>query len=142
MARAAKPGGAVIVGVPHVPSAQTRIPNYLVNAIPHHLSWWTETALREAASRVGLVDATVQIAPWGRIDSMVYWIARCSPVRCRDRHYRHAWTWHASALIGLAGGFAIAKLRPAAPKSANIEGAGLLLVAKVPRGEPVASATP
>ncbi len=41
MTRAAKPGGLIIVGVPYVPSAMTRIPNFLLNAPPHHLTWWT-----------------------------------------------------------------------------------------------------
>jgi SAM-dependent methyltransferase len=134
MARAVRPGGKVIIGVPHVPSAHTRIPNYLINAVPHHLTWWTAAALKAIASRVGLIDAAVEIVPWCRVDSILYWMERCTPVRCGDAHYRHAWAWHASALIGFLGGFAISKVRPIAPVSANDEGAGLLLVASVPDG--------
>src|SRR5262249_29690006 len=57
MIRAARPGGLVIVGVPHIPSALTRIPNFLLNAPPHHLTWWTEAALQALARRTG---ATVE----------------------------------------------------------------------------------
>ena len=130
MARAVRPGGTVIVGVPHVPAAHTRIPNYLVNAVPHHLTWWTRDALLALAQRTGLVEARVETAPWAAVDGLVYWMARCSPVTCRDRHFRHSWAWHASALIGLAGGFALWRLKPV--PDANDEGASLLLVARTP----------
>jgi SAM-dependent methyltransferase len=51
--QAAKPGGPIFVGVPHVPSALTRIPNFLLNAPPHHLTWWTKSALLELANSAG-----------------------------------------------------------------------------------------
>lgn len=130
MARAAVPGGKVVVGVPHVPSAHTRIPNYLINAPPHHLTWWTKAALEAAAAQVGLVKASVQTVPWGEVDAIVYWMERCSPVRCREVHYRHAWIWHASALAGFLGGLAMRKVP--APRRAGDEGASLLLVAEAP----------
>ncbi len=71
--RAAKPNGLLCVGVPHVPSALSRIPNFLINAPPHHLTWWTETALVELAGGAGAVFESVERAPWGRGDSFVYW---------------------------------------------------------------------
>ncbi|MDR7036064.1 SAM-dependent methyltransferase [Methylobacterium sp. BE186] len=132
MAQAVRPGGTVIVGVPHVPSAATRIPNYLVNALPHHLTWWTAEALRAIAARVGLVDAQVETIPWSELDNFIYWMARCSPVKCQQRHYAHRWSWHASALLGLGGALAIQCLRRAPP--INDEGVGLLLVARKPGG--------
>jgi hypothetical protein len=49
MVEATKPGGLLCVGVPHIPSAITRIPNFLINAPPHHLTWWTRTALTDLA---------------------------------------------------------------------------------------------
>ncbi len=130
MARAARPGGKVIVGVPHVPSAHTRIPNYLINAVPHHLTWWTDAALQAAAARVGLVKATVEIVPWCELDALIYWMGRCSPVKCRDAHFRHRWAWHASAALGLAAALVMRRLRPVPP--VGDEGASLLLVAETP----------
>ena len=53
LVEAAKPGGLVCVSVPRVPSAMTRIPNFLINAPPHHLTWWTDAALRELAKSAG-----------------------------------------------------------------------------------------
>src|SRR5207249_9818388 len=60
MVAAAKPGGLVIVGVPHVPSALTRFPNNLVNAPPHHLTWWTRAALAALAERHGAAVESVE----------------------------------------------------------------------------------
>ena len=135
MARAVRPGGIVVIGVPHRPSAHTRIPNYLINAVPHHLTWWTETALRAIAARAGLVEATVAVAPWTDVDAVVYWMERFSPVKCRDVHFRHSWAWHASALFGLAAAMVMRKVRPA-PSRPGDEGASLLLVARRPEDGP------
>lgn len=132
MARAVRPGGQVIVGVPHVPSAHCRIPNNLINAAPHHLTWWTKRALLAAAERVGLVEPRVEAAPWTELDGMLYWMARCSPVKCDGRHYRHAWSWHASSVVAIAGGWLLWKLKPLPSPPADDEGASLLLVARRP----------
>jgi 2-polyprenyl-3-methyl-5-hydroxy-6-metoxy-1,4-benzoquinol methylase len=57
---AAKPGGLIFIGVPHVPSALTRIPNFLINAPPHHLTWWSKTALVELARSAGAVVESIE----------------------------------------------------------------------------------
>lgn len=132
MARAVRPGGRVIIAVPHVPSAHTRIPNYLINATPHHLTWWTEKALLAVAARAGLVDARVETAPWTEVDGLVYWMERCSPVKARDRHFRHAWIWHASAAIGFLAGWAMWRIRPRPAPRPGEEGASLVLIAERP----------
>jgi hypothetical protein len=131
MARAVRPGGLVIAGVPHVPSAQSRIPNWLTNAVPHHLTWWTAPALEALARRAGLTDPVVRESAWSRSDVFVHWMARLSPVRCRIRHYRHAWGWYAAALLGALGGAVAAPLLPL-PKPGADEGVALLLVARRP----------
>ncbi len=68
MVAAAKPNGLLCLGVPHVPSALSRIPNYLMNAPPHHLTWWTEAALVELATGAGAVVERVEHAPWGEAE--------------------------------------------------------------------------
>jgi SAM-dependent methyltransferase len=131
MLRAAKPGGLVFIGVPHVPSALTRIPNFLMNAPPHHLSWWTKEALAEMAKRAGATVESVEKVPWGEDDALLYWISRCSPIKCGgDAYYREAFSWHASAALGLVGGLA-ARMAMGVP-SREDEGTGLLLVARRP----------
>ncbi|VTZ28053.1 Methyltransferase type 11 [Methylocella tundrae] len=131
MAAAAKPGGRVIVGVPHVPSAMARIPNFLLNAPPHHLTWWSEGALRALAQSQGLIVETIRHVAWSKMDSLVYWIERCSPVRCKDIYFKPAWSWHASALVGFALGSVMDRLF-GPPRRTRDEGSGLLLVARKP----------
>jgi SAM-dependent methyltransferase len=131
IAEAAKPGSHVFVGVPHVPSALTRIPNFLINAPPHHLTWWSKGALVELARSAGAVVEGVDNVPWGRGDGRIFWIERCSPIKCSDVHFRGALSWHASALIGHGlGSIAFALL--GAPKKTADEGGGLLMIARRP----------
>ena len=78
MVRAARPGGLVIAGVPQVPSALTRFPNQLLNAPPHHLTWWTSDALTALARRCGASVVNIEHVPWGDLDALIYWMARFS----------------------------------------------------------------
>lgn len=128
MVRAAKPGGLLIVGVPHVPSALTRIPNNPMNAPPHHLTWWTRAALTALAERHGATVTSIDNVPWGECDALLYWMERCSPIRCRDIYYRNRLSWHAAVLIGLFGGRLMNALRKT-PQMTD-EGVGLLMVAR------------
>jgi SAM-dependent methyltransferase len=132
MVQAVKPGGLVIAGVPHAPSAATRIPNFLINAPPHHLSWWSEKALETLAMREELSVEAIHVIGWSDLESIIYWIERCSFLRCKDAYFKHAWMWHLSALTGFALGSLLNKVM-GPPKRARDEGSGLLLVARKPR---------
>ena len=129
--QAAKPGGLICIGVPHVPSALTRIPNFLVNAPPHHLTWWTKTALVELAKSAGATVESIENTRWGSGDSAIYWIARYSPIKCVDVHFRGTFKWHAASLIAQALGTAAFMLF-GPPKTTTDEGAGLLMIARKP----------
>ncbi len=100
--QAAKPSGLIFIGVSHVPSALTRIPNFLRNAPPHHLIWWAKSALLELASRAGAATESIENVPLGRVDSQVYWIERFSPIKCLDVHFRGGLKWHAATLTGIS----------------------------------------
>ncbi len=130
MVEAARPGGLVIIGVPHVPSAMTRIPNFLLSAPPHHLTWWTKPALAALATDAGLEVESIEIMPWTRFDALIYWIERCSFVKCEDIHFRGAWSWHLAAAVAMVLGRIVHAFRQ--PPKAEGGGAGLLLVAKRP----------
>jgi SAM-dependent methyltransferase len=131
--QAAKPGGLVCVSAPRVPSAITRIPNFVMNAPPHHLTWWSKTALCELAKNAGAVVESVENVPWGEGPSEIYWIERCSPIKCRDIHFRGAVAWHAASLAAGALGFAASRLLRA-PKMSPDQGVGLLMIARRPGG--------
>jgi SAM-dependent methyltransferase len=128
LVKAARPGGLVIVGVPHVPSANTRIPNFLLGAPPHHLTWWTKAALAELARQGGAEAESIENVPWGRQDALIYWVERCSPIKCRERHFKADWGWHAASVVSWAGGLLASTLLPT-PKTSD-EGAGLLMIAR------------
>jgi SAM-dependent methyltransferase len=128
MVQAAKPGGLIFVGVPHVPSAVTSIPNFVMNAPPHHLTWWTRSALAELAKGADAVIDDIAQVPWGGNDSLIYWVRRCTPVKCTGPHFRGAWSWHLAAAFGLLGGRLAYRLLGI--PAANDEGAGLLLTAR------------
>jgi SAM-dependent methyltransferase len=130
MVQATRPGGRVIVGVPKFPSMVTRIPNFILNAPPHHLTWWTSEALAALAKKGGTIVESIETVPWGGYDSLAYWIERCSPIKCDDVHYRGAWSWHGATLVGLALGHLVHALR-GTPRTDD-EGPSLLLVARRP----------
>ena len=88
----------------------TRIPNFLINAPPHHLTWWSEVALRQLAEGAGSVVESIEIPPWGAGSAEIYWIDRFSPIKCRDSHFRAAFTWHAASLISSILGIAASRL--------------------------------
>jgi SAM-dependent methyltransferase len=126
---AAKPGGVVVVSVPQARSAMTRIPNWLVNAPPHHLTWWTKDALMELSRRGGAEPTLVEEMQWSSFDSLSYWIERCSPIKATDRHYKGDWWWHGASVIGWAGGLIANTLFPV-PKGTAGDYANLLMVAR------------
>ncbi|MCI0599647.1 MAG: class I SAM-dependent methyltransferase [Beijerinckiaceae bacterium] len=128
MVQAAKPGGLIFAGVPHIPSSLTRLPNFMMNAPPHHLTWWTKSALAELATGAVAIVETIEHVPWGIEDSLIYWIERFTPIKCNREHFRGAWTWHAACALGLIGGVLAHRL--AGTPSPNDEGAGLLLTAR------------
>ena len=50
--------------VPSRDSAITEIPNFVLNAPPHHLSWWNEDALRVLADRLDLLTEAIEAVPF------------------------------------------------------------------------------
>jgi SAM-dependent methyltransferase len=128
MVQAARPGGLVIVTVPHIPSAMLRIPNFLMNAPPHHLTWWTANALSALAARSGATVEAIDSVDWDQADSLIHWIERYSFIRCSKEYFRNSLTWHAAALAGYLGGRVVHALRRV--PSGRDEGASLMLVAK------------
>ena len=99
-----RPGGRLCIAVPGWPSPITDIPNFVFNAPPHHLSWWSEDALRALADRLRLVVEALEPLPFGSHDSIIYWMGRFAPKLAGQRYFRAHWTWYgALAWSWLAG---------------------------------------
>jgi len=129
--QAAKPGGLICIGVPHVPSVFTRIPNLLTSAPPHHLTWWTKAALCDLATSAGALVESVENVPWAGEEALLYWMERCSFIKCSEVHFRGGVAWHLSALTGYMLGLIAFNLL-GAPRKTTDEGAGLLMIARRP----------
>jgi SAM-dependent methyltransferase len=127
--QAAKPGGLICIGVPHVPSVFTRIPNFLISAPPHHLTWWSKRALRDLARSAGADVESIDNVPWAADEAPLYWIERFSPIKCSDVHFRGDAKWHVAALVGYVLGMIAFRL-VGPPKGTNDEGVGLLMIAR------------
>ena len=128
LVRCIRPGGSLCIVVPARTSAITEIPNFVLNAPPHHLSWWNEAALRALAERLGLAAVAIEAMPFS-FDSIIYWMGRFSPKLTGHRYFRAHWIWYgALAWSWLAGRVCNALFRT--PASANPS--GLLLMARKP----------
>ncbi|WP_198376925.1 class I SAM-dependent methyltransferase [Neoroseomonas rubea] len=121
MARCVRPGGLVMLGAPTWPSAMTAIPNFVLNAPPHHLSWWSEGAMAALAARCGWAVEEIRALPPVAAQPLIHWMGRLAPVKTRPEgpFFAHRIGWHASlAAAALAARLAAALLpfpRDAAP---------------------------
>jgi len=123
-----KPAGHLCIVVPHRDSALTEIPNFVVNAPPHHLSWWNEGSLQTLARRLDLLVEALEPVPFS-FDSLIYWMGRFAPKLTGELYFRAHWIWHSAlAWSWLAGRTCDALFR--VPASARPS--GLMLIARKP----------
>lgn len=128
LVRCTKSGGRVCIVVPHRVSALTEIPNFVLNAPPHHLSWWNEGALQALCHRLDLTVEALEPVPFS-FDSLIYWMGRSAPRLTGERYFRAHWIWYAALIWSwLAGRACDALLR--VPPSARPS--GLMLIARKP----------
>ncbi|MBH0236294.1 class I SAM-dependent methyltransferase [Methylobrevis albus] len=104
LVRLLKPGGLLILCAPTHPSILTEVPNNLVNAPPHHLTWWNETAFAALAAEFGLEVLENEVLPGSPHQTLFGWLDRFLIVRTRGAaggpYYAHRWSWHAGLAIG------------------------------------------
>jgi SAM-dependent methyltransferase len=123
-----KPGGRLFIVVPSRASPITEIANFVLNAPPHHLSWWNEDALQSLAHRLDLPIEAMEPVPFS-FDSLIYWMARVAPKMTGERYFRAHWTWYIALVWSWIAGRACNTLFniPASAKPS-----GLLLIARKP----------
>lgn len=129
-----RPGGTLIVCVPLHPSPLTEIPNFLINAPPHHLTWWTASACRALAEALALDTVDVVELAASPHEAIVYWMHRCSLLRARaagdERYFAHRWSWHLNLVVSYLLARAATALLPA-PRGGRP--CNVMLVARRPR---------
>lgn len=128
LVRCVRPGGRLCIVVPSRGSAITEIPNFVLNAPPHHLSWWNEGSLQALADRLDLITETIETVPFS-FDSLIYWMGRFAPRLTGDRYFRAHWTWYGALAWSWLVGRACDALFPV-PETARPS--GLLLIAGKP----------
>jgi SAM-dependent methyltransferase len=71
-----KPGGTLVIGVPDADSYLGTFANFVLNAQPHHVTWWNARSLTVLAETVGLEDLQLHQAPVEAWEARLYWMAR------------------------------------------------------------------
>jgi 2-polyprenyl-3-methyl-5-hydroxy-6-metoxy-1,4-benzoquinol methylase len=124
-----KPGGLLFLAVPKFPSPINEIPNFVFNAPPHHLSWWSESALRAVAAGLGLQVESLAGLPLGAHHRLGYWMGRSAPKLTGGLYFRHSYVWHGALLWSFVAGRLCSALL-GTPRGA--EPVELLMIARKP----------
>lgn len=115
------PGGRIAIGVPDAASYIADLPDFVLNAPPHHVSWWTEAALRGLFERAGLKVLAAErfrVEPWER---QIWWMAKLSGKAGPRRFGRQLRT---RKVLAYAGSLGLQVL----PVPGSARGATLLMV--------------
>ena len=111
-----KPGGILIIGAPLHPSPLTEIPNLLINAPPHHLTWWNSSACAALAEALRLVPIEISEVGYSPHEAIIYWMHRLTLVRPGtggdERYFAHRWAWHMNLVLSYLLGRVINRLLP------------------------------
>ena len=124
LAELACPGGRVAIGVPDAGSYVADLPDFMMNAPPHHLTWWTETALAAAMEKAGLrIIGThrFNVEPWER---QLWWMAKFAKLVRPQSLGRFGAASRARKVASFAGSWALQKC----PIPAAARGSTLLLL--------------
>lgn len=115
-----RPGGLLVLGAPLWPSPMTAIPNFCLNAPPHHLSWWNEAAVRALAAAAGLAVQEVAQLSAAPGQPLIHWMGRFAPLKASPEgpYFAPRTSWHASLLVAYWAGRIMAPLRRIPPTSA------------------------
>jgi SAM-dependent methyltransferase len=120
--------GRLCIVVPNRASALTDIPNFVLNAPPNHLSWWSEDALLTLARRLDLISEALEAVPFS-FDSLIYWMGRFAPKLTVERYFRAHWAWYTALAWSWLAGRTCDALS-GVPASARPS--GLMLIARKP----------
>lgn len=131
MVRCLKPGGVLVLGAPTWPSAMTAIPNFVFNAPPHHLSWWSEPAMRALADRLGMAVEEARPLPPVAAQPLIHWMGRLSPLKtpAEGPWFAARRSWYGSLAVSFLLGRVASALLPLPRNAAPMF---VLLVARKP----------
>ncbi len=119
--RCLAPGGQVILGLPDNDSYLGDLPDFVLNAPPHHLTWWNEPAVAALLRRHGLENPAFyrpEVEPWER---RLWWMARVARALGRGEGARFGARHRArKACSWIVSGMLQAMRPPAAARGATL----------------------
>jgi len=116
--------GRVAIGVPDAGSYVADLPDFMLNAPPHHLTWWTEETLGQAMAKAGLRICAVHrfgVEPWER---QLWWMARFARLGRRSDAPRFGAQLRARKVGSFLASWALQKL----PIPKDTRGSTLLMI--------------
>jgi SAM-dependent methyltransferase len=81
LARAAKPGGRVVIAVPKASSKMMELPAFPLNMPPHHLTHWTPQSLIALVARAGLRMESLHEDLISPTDDALLWMHHFAPLK-------------------------------------------------------------
>lgn len=120
-------GGYVAIGVPDAGSYVADLPDFMLNAPPHHLTWWTEEALEAVMVGAGLnIEAVYRfnVEPWER---QLWWMARLANIARPERLGHFGAKLRARKVASFLGSWLLQRL----PIPEAARGSTLLMIGKV-----------
>ena len=126
-----KPGGLLILGVPNANSYITKMANVVLNAPPHHVTWWTEQALSRLAKDFQLEVVDVAHAPVEHWETRLYWMQKLSTM-IAPHPSSHFTPSIFRRMLTISTYFLAGLINICATPSTEDQGASLVFVAKKP----------
>ncbi len=116
VARAAeylKPGGQMFLGVPNRNSYLALFPTFPLELPPHHVTRWSDAALRSLVETIGLKVELVRQAPLEPWERALFHMARLESTLVRQSgrlQWRHGWPQQLGRVASYLGGSALGRL--------------------------------
>ena len=124
-----KPGGLLILGVPSAESYVTQIANFILNAPPHHVTWWTDQSLRNLAQHFQLSVLNLVHAPVESWETRLYWMQRMAEMFC-PKQTTHFTESPYRRLSNIAAYVGAGLIMPFATPPASAQGSSVIMVAQ------------
>ena len=122
-------GGYIAIGVPDAGSYVADLPDFMLNAPPHHVTWWDEASLAALMEGAGVrVEAVYRfgVEPWER---QLWWMAKLAGIARRKSLGRFGKKLRIRKILSYLGAWGLQKL----PIPAPARGSTLLMIGQKAR---------
>lgn len=126
-----KPGGVLITALPSEDSFLAADQNSVLNAPPHHLTKWTDDAIRRVGTKYGFRTDLIEHIPVESYHTSYFlWVFFRSLLKAKFP-FLDSENWHSKLILGCLVRVLIRIVRPSAiPKELNIPGHSVVVVQK------------